>query len=86
MIKPGELYEWTGKGGQLLLGQVVTTFNKRDIDPDCPESVAIVPMVRVMLWDDGEYAMTTDYRRGAFHRVFKKVEITSSVKIKTGNA
>ena len=85
MIKPGDLYEWTGKAGQLL-GQVVTTFNKRDIDPDCPESVAIVPMVRVMLWDEGEYARTTDYRRAAFHRVFKKVEITSSVKIKTGNA
>lgn len=85
MMKKGDLYEWTGKSGQLL-GQVVTTYNKRDIDPDCPQSVAIVPMVRLMLWDDGKYARTTDYRLSAFHRVWKKVEITSSIKIKTGNA
>lgn len=84
-MKKGDLYEWTGKSGQLL-GQVVTTYNKRDIDPDCPQSVAIVPMVRLMLWDDGKYARTTDYRLSAFHRVWKKVEITSSIKIKTGNA
>jgi hypothetical protein len=29
-----------------ILAEVLGTWNKRDIDPDCPESVAIIGMVK----------------------------------------
>ncbi len=31
-----------------LLCEVVSTYDKRDIDYDCPESVAIIPMVKAV--------------------------------------
>ena len=46
MIKVGDLVRH--KHNQDKLAHVVSFWNKRDIDPDCPESVAIIPMVRLM--------------------------------------
>ena len=31
-----------------LLCEVISTYNKRDIDYECPESVAIIPMVKAV--------------------------------------
>ena len=36
------------------LCQIVSLYDKRDIDYDCPESVAIVPMVKAV-WLTGSY-------------------------------
>ena len=36
-----------------LLCEVVSTYDKRDIDYDCPESVAIIPFVKA-IWLSGE--------------------------------
>ena len=31
-----------------LLCEVISTYNKRDIDYECPESIAIIPMVKAV--------------------------------------
>lgn len=38
---------------QEVLCQIVSLYDKRDIDYDCPESVAIVPFVKA-IWLSGE--------------------------------
>ena len=38
---------------QEVLCQVVSLYDKRDIDYDCPESVAIIPFVKA-IWLSGE--------------------------------
>ena len=54
MIKTGKLYQTQDPTVGLVLCEVVSTYNKPDIDPDCPESVAIVGMVRAM-WMSGPH-------------------------------
>ena len=57
MIKAGNLFKtkladtFTGDNE---LCQVVSTYNKADIDPECPESVAIVGMVKAV-WMSGPH-------------------------------
>ena len=46
MIKIGKLAKY--KTDDQVLVQIMSTYNKRDIDPDCPESVAIIGMVKVV--------------------------------------
>ena len=46
MIKVGDLVRH--KHNLDKLAQVTAFWDKRDIDPDCPESVAIIGMVRLM--------------------------------------
>lgn len=46
MIKKGKLYRYAENGNiKQPLVEVNATWNKPDIDPQCPESVAIVGMV-----------------------------------------
>lgn len=54
MIKKGKLYQCLDPDVGLVLCEVVSTYNRPDIDPDCPESVAIVGMVRAM-WMSGPH-------------------------------
>ena len=54
MIKVGKLYQTADPNAGLTLCQVVSTYNKADIDPMCPESVAIVGMVKAM-WMSGPF-------------------------------
>mgnify|MGYP001178513953 CR=1 FL=1 len=44
MTTKGTLVKY--KTDDTILAEVVGTWNKRDIDPDCPESVAIIGMVK----------------------------------------
>ncbi len=46
MIKVGKLAKY--KTDDTVLVEIVSTYNKADIDPNCPESVAIIGMVKVM--------------------------------------
>ena len=44
MTSKGTLVKY--KTDATILAEVIGTWNKRDIDPDCPESVAIIGMVK----------------------------------------
>ena len=46
MIKVGDLVRHKYNPDQLA--HVVAFWDKRDIDPDCPESIAIIGMVRLV--------------------------------------
>ena len=53
MIKVGALYKRTCQAtGEQVLCQIISLYDKRDIDYDCPESVAIVPFVKA-IWLSG---------------------------------
>jgi len=51
MIKKGDLIKFrsTGRYATVTRG----TYNFRDIDPDCPQSIAIVNAFDVVMMDDG---------------------------------
>ena len=54
MIKVGALCRRTcGATGAQVLCQITSLYDKRDIDYECPESVAIVPFVKA-IWLSGE--------------------------------
>ena len=57
MIKTGNLFK-TKRADRLTgdneLCEVISTYNKPDIDPECPESVAIVGMVKAV-WLSGPH-------------------------------
>ena len=54
MIKVGYLYRRTCQATkQEVLCQIVSLYDKRDIDYECPESVAIIPFVKA-IWLSGE--------------------------------
>ena len=46
MTSKGTLVKYKTDG--TILAEVVGTWNKRDIDPDCLESVAIIGMVKLL--------------------------------------
>ena len=79
-MKPGDLYQSnrrrlaTRKDDAVI--QVVKTWNKRDIDPDCPESVAIIPMVQFVVWSDGQKGGTFNFPRRRFTRQYTRAEVT----------
>ena len=77
-MKPGDLYKPTRRGtsdGESTVAQVMKTWNKRDIDPDCPLSVAIIPMVQFVVWSDGQKGGTFNFQRQSFHRQYTRVEV-----------
>ena len=39
--------------GAQQLCQIISLYDKRDIDPECPESVAIIPFVKA-IWLTGD--------------------------------
>ena len=75
-MKPGDLYQSKLEGHEGTVVQIMKTWNKRDIDPECPESVAIIPMVQYVMWKDGQPGGTFNYKRGSFHRRYTRVEAT----------
>lgn len=56
MIKAGNLFKTKRpmRSGVDELCEVISTYNKPDIDPQCPESVAIVGMVKAV-WLSGPH-------------------------------
>ena len=80
MINKGDLFQgrhWRSDVGSPLLVEVVRTYDKRDIDYDCPESVAIIGMVEAIVLTGPDIGKTKRYRRSHFHGVFKRVEEAS---------
>ena len=54
MIKVGALCRRTCYvTGEQQLCEIVSLYDKRDIDPVCPESVAIIPFVKA-IWLSGD--------------------------------
>ena len=51
--------------------KVESTYDKRDVDPECVESVAIVGMVKVTILTGNNIGKTASYRRSVFNRRFK---------------
>jgi hypothetical protein len=79
MINKGDLFQgkaWV-KGRSPLLIEVVRTYNKRDIDYDCPESVAIIGMVEAVVLSGPDIGKIRRYQRSQFHQVFLPVEEAS---------
>ena len=80
MIEKGKLYiantdhRDTAHWDQVLV-EIARTYDKRDIDPDCPESVAIVPMVEAIVLTGENIGRTRRFRRRYFSRNFKPVEV-----------
>ena len=78
MMKKGDLYkalpypknpERTG----CFLAEVVRTYDKPDIDPECPESGAILSMVEVVSLTGPDIGIKKRYRRNRFRMCFEKV-------------
>jgi hypothetical protein len=72
MIQKGKLFKRKTPASiehaTATLCQVSATFDKPDIDPECPESVAIVGMVRVVYLDGPEQGREITMRRRSFNR------------------
>ena len=64
MIKVGDLVRH--KHNHDKLAQVTAFWDKRDIDPDCPESVAIIGMVRLMYINEGNLGYEGSVSRRTF--------------------
>jgi len=64
MIKVGDLVRH--KYNPDRLAHVVAFWDKRDIDPDCPESVAIIGMIRLLYIDETTMGHEGSVSRRAF--------------------
>ena len=76
-MKKGDLYQSRPNDYAVFLVEVVRTWNKRDIDPECLESVAIIGMVEVTMVTGPELAKKRTYRTSHFNRVFEPVKEAS---------
>lgn len=57
MIKAGNIFRLRNEDwdtGKVELCEIIHTYNKPDIDPECPESVAIIGMVKAV-WLSGPH-------------------------------
>jgi len=79
MIKKGELYRLRSLAGEQvqLFVEVLRTWNHRDIDPDCPESVAIVGMVEIIILAGSNIGKKQKYRSNGFSRKFERISEAS---------
>ncbi len=74
----GDLYQALDRSRVLppdTLVQIERTYDKRDIDPDCPMSVAIIPMVEVFVLTGKDMGRKFKWRRQAFRQKFSKIEV-----------
>lgn len=70
MIKKGKLYRYAENGNiNQPLVEVNKTWDKPDIDPHCPESVAIVGMVTFTYLSGPKIGKTRSVRRRVFSTV-----------------
>ena len=65
MIRIGSLVRH--KHNRDKIAQVTGLWDKRDIDYECPESVAIIGMVRLIYMDEGSLGREGSISRRAFH-------------------
>ena len=77
MINKGDIYLSSERAYTLepdTLVQVERTYNKRDIDPECPMSVAIVPMVEVTVLTGRDIGRKLRWDRKVFRKKFERPE------------
>ena len=75
-MEKGDLYKSKNKvfgNEENVIVQVMSTYNKRDIDPECPLSVAIVPMVQLVVWSGNQTGRVLSYNRRVFRKQYAKV-------------
>ena len=80
MIKKGNLFQGRAtveSDAPPCLVEVARTYDKRDIDYECPESVAIVGMVEVVILSGPDIGKTRRYQRLQFRRLFIPIEEAS---------
>ena len=77
MIKIGALCARTCyvTGAQELC-EIVSLYDKRDIDPECPESVAIIPFVKAMWLTGNHQGQVFRSARRNFYRAWEVVSDT----------
>ena len=76
-MKVGDLYRSKRgalAGAENLIVAVVRSYNHADIDPECPESVAIVTMVEVQAVSGETLGQKMRYQSKTFRRSFEKLE------------
>ena len=76
MINKGDLYLSSERAYTLepeTLVQVERTYNKRDIDPECPMSVAIIPMVEVVVLSGDQIGKKFRWSRKIFRTKMAKI-------------
>lgn len=73
MIKKGDLFRSLSQENDCLI-EVVRTYNHRDIDPDCPESVAIIGMIETVILSGRNIGKTKRFRQIGFWKRFEKVD------------
>ena len=56
------------------LCQVVSIYNHRDIDPECPESVAIIGMVKFVLLSGDDIGRTFKQKRSDFNHRWEIID------------
>ena len=77
MIKVGALCKRTCYvTGEQELCQIVSLYDKRDIDSDCPESVAIVPFVKAVWLTGGNQGNHFRSARRNFYRAWEVISDT----------
>ena len=75
MIKKGNLYQMRTLAGPPvhMLVEVLRTWDRPDIDPDCPESVAIVGMLEAIVLTGPDMGKKKKFRTRVFRRKFEKI-------------
>ena len=76
MMQKGDLYKSKKKvfgNEENVIVQVMRTYDKRDIDPECPLSVAIVPMVQLVVWSGNQTGRVYSYNRRVFCKQYEKI-------------
>jgi len=80
MINKGDLFlsiDSPGRPEGKCFVEVVRTYNKRDIDPDCPESVAIIGIVEIVVLSGSDIGKSMRFLRRGFNQRFVRVEEAS---------
>lgn len=62
--------------GAQELCQIVSLYDKRDIDPECPESVAIIPFVKAVWLTGGSQGHPFFSSRRNFRRAWEVISDT----------
>ncbi len=80
-MKKGDLFQSVERGlstgFEKTIVEVLRTYDKRDIDPHCPQSIAIVGMVEAVVLSGSDIGRKQRWKRQSFRRMFVKIEEAS---------
>ncbi len=71
MTKKGTLVRY--KTDNTILAEVIGTWNKADIDPHCPESVAIIGMVKLIYVSGSEIGRERSIKTRNFYHYWEAI-------------